>query len=88
MITYRTLCANQAELAELRAAIRDFLRPTGTSSAGRRGGTVGGWDPEFSVRLGNACFVGVTIPCRYGGRRRADSHPRNSRLIDVSTRFR
>ena len=70
MISYAALCANEPELAELRAAIRDFLRadrdefgwsPTVDS-------WLGGWDPEFSARLGDAGFVGLTIPHRYGGR--------------------
>ena len=70
MIPYAALCANEPELAELRAAIRDFLRadrdefgwsPTVDS-------WLGGWDPEFSARLGDAGFVGLTIPHRYGGR--------------------
>ncbi len=70
MISYAALCANEPELSELRAAIRDFLRadrdefgwsPTVDS-------WLGGWDPEFSARLGDAGFVGLTIPHRYGGR--------------------
>ena len=70
MISYAALCANELELSELRAAIRDFLRgdrdefgwsPTVDS-------WLGGWDPEFSARLGDAGFVGLTIPHRYGGR--------------------
>jgi alkylation response protein AidB-like acyl-CoA dehydrogenase len=70
MISYAALCANEPELAELRATIRDFLRadrdefswsPTVDS-------WLGGWDPEFSARLGDAGFVGLTIPHRYGGR--------------------
>ena len=70
MISYAALCANEPELAELRVAIRDFLRadrdkfgwsPTVDS-------WLGGWDAEFSARLGEAGFVGLTIPHRYGGR--------------------
>ena len=70
MISYAALCANEPELAELRAAIRDFLRADrdefGWSPA--VDSWLGGWDPEFSARLGDAGFVGLTIPHRYGGR--------------------
>ncbi|MGA8250267.1 MAG: acyl-CoA dehydrogenase family protein [Mycobacterium sp.] len=70
MISYAALCANEPELAELRAAIRDFLRADrdefGWSPA--VDSWLGGWDAEFSARLGDAGFVGMTIPHRYGGR--------------------
>ena len=70
MISYAALCANEPELAELRAVIRDFLRADrdefGWSPA--VDSWLGGWDPEFSARLGDAGFVGLTIPHRYGGR--------------------
>ena len=70
MISYAALCANEPELAELRAAIRDFLR-TDRDEFGWSpvvDSWLGGWDPEFSARLGDAGFVGLTIPHRYGGR--------------------
>jgi acyl-CoA dehydrogenase len=70
MISYAALCANEPELAELRAAVRDFLRADrdefGWSPA--VDSWLGGWNPEFSARLGDAGFVGLTIPHRYGGR--------------------
>ena len=70
MISYAALCANEPELAELRVAIRDFLR-TDRDEFGWSpvvDSWLGGWDPEFSARLGDAGFVGLTIPHRYGGR--------------------
>jgi alkylation response protein AidB-like acyl-CoA dehydrogenase len=68
--SYAALCANEPELAKLRAAIRDFLR-TDRDKFGWSpvvDSWLGGWDPEFSARLGDAGFVGLTIPHRYGGR--------------------
>ena len=70
MISYAALCANEPELAELRAAIRDFLRADRTEFGWSPtvDSWLGGWDPEFSARLGDAGFIGLTIPHRYGGR--------------------
>ena len=67
---FDVLCANDSELAELRTAIREFLvadreefgwEPAVDSWLAR-------WDAEFSARLGDAGFVGLTIPTEYGGR--------------------
>ncbi|NDJ90070.1 MULTISPECIES: acyl-CoA dehydrogenase family protein [Mycolicibacter] len=69
MPSFEALCANEPELAKLRASIRDFLR----ADRAEFGWTpavdswLGGWDPEFSARLGDAGFVGLTIPRSYGG---------------------
>jgi alkylation response protein AidB-like acyl-CoA dehydrogenase len=69
MSSFEVLCANEPELAKLRDAIRDFLRadrdefgwePTVDS-------WLAGWDEGFSARLGDAGFVGLTIPQSYGG---------------------
>ncbi|MGO8941445.1 MAG: acyl-CoA dehydrogenase family protein [Mycobacterium sp.] len=70
MISYAALCANEPELAELRAATRDFLRADRTEFGWSPAvdSWLGGWDPEFSARLGDAGFIGLTIPHRYGGR--------------------
>jgi alkylation response protein AidB-like acyl-CoA dehydrogenase len=70
MISYAALCANEPELAELRATIRDFLRADRSEFgwSATVDSWLGGWDPEFSARLGDAGFVGLTIPHRYGGR--------------------
>jgi alkylation response protein AidB-like acyl-CoA dehydrogenase len=67
---FDALCANDAELAELRSAVRDFLdadreqfgwQPAVDCWLSR-------WDADFSVRLAEAGFVGLTIPVEYGGR--------------------
>ncbi len=66
---FEALCANDAELARLRSSVRDFLagdrtqfgwEPTVDSWLAR-------WDPDFSARLADAGFVGLTIPTEYGG---------------------
>jgi alkylation response protein AidB-like acyl-CoA dehydrogenase len=67
---FDALCANDADLAGLRSAVRSFL------AADREafGWTpavdcwLSSWDVEFSVRLAEAGFVGLTIPTEYGGR--------------------
>ncbi len=70
MSEFDGLCANDAELAELRSAVRDFLdadrkqfgwKPAVDCWLSR-------WDADFSVRLADAGFVGLTIPAEYGGR--------------------
>jgi alkylation response protein AidB-like acyl-CoA dehydrogenase len=67
---FDALCANDAELAELRSAIRGFL----AADRERFGWQpavdcwLSRWDTDFSVRLADAGFVGLTIPVEYGGR--------------------
>jgi acyl-CoA dehydrogenase len=67
--TFDALCANEPELAKLRTAIREFLRadrhdfgwqPTVDS-------WLASWDEGFSARLGDAGFLGLTIPVQYSG---------------------
>ena len=67
---FDALCANDSELAALRTDIREFVvadreefgwRPAVDSWLAR-------WDAGFSSRLGDAGFVGMTIPTEYGGR--------------------
>ncbi len=66
---FAALCANEPELAELRASVRDFL----VSDRVEFGWTpsvdawLSSWDEEFSARLGDAGFLGLTIPREYGG---------------------
>ena len=76
MTTYAALCANEPELAKLRVAIRDFLRADRAEFNWSPvvDSWLGGWDPEFSARLGDAGFVGLTIPLRYGGRGQSHLH--------------
>jgi alkylation response protein AidB-like acyl-CoA dehydrogenase len=67
---FDALRANDAELAELRSAIRAFL----ATDRDRHGWLpavdcwLSRWDADFSVRLAGAGFVGLTIPTEYGGR--------------------
>jgi alkylation response protein AidB-like acyl-CoA dehydrogenase len=71
---FDALCANDADLAELRSAVRAFL----AADRDEFGWTpavdcwLSSWDPEFSVRLAEAGFIGLTIPVEYGGRAPAD----------------
>jgi alkylation response protein AidB-like acyl-CoA dehydrogenase len=66
---FDALRANDAELAELRSAIRSFL----AADRDRYGWQpavdcwLAKWDADFSIRLAEAGFVGLTIPKRYGG---------------------
>lgn len=68
--SYTALCANEPELALLRDRIREFL------AADRAGfgwqpsvdSWLSSWDEGFSARLGEAGFLGLTIPLQYGGR--------------------
>lgn len=70
MSSFDALCANEPELAALRAAVREFL----TSDRAEFGWQPGvdtwlsQWDEGFSARLGDAGFLGLTIPPEYGGR--------------------
>ncbi len=69
MSEFDALCANDGELATLRTSIRHFL----TADRAAHGWQpavdcwLAKWDPEFSARLADAGFVGLTIPTRYGG---------------------
>ncbi len=62
-------CANEPELAKLRASLREFL----AADRAEFGWTpavdawLSRWDEEFSARLGAAGFLGLTIPREYGG---------------------
>jgi alkylation response protein AidB-like acyl-CoA dehydrogenase len=69
MNSFDELCANDADLAKLRATVREFLeadraefgwQPTVDS-------WLSCWDEGFSARLGDAGFLGLTIPVQYGG---------------------
>lgn len=70
MSEFDALCANDADLAKLRVAVREFL----AADRERFGWTpavdcwLSSWDTDFSARLAEAGFVGLTIPVEYGGR--------------------
>lgn len=66
---FAAACANEPELAALRASVREFLH----ADRAEFGWTpkvdawLSSWDEEFSARLGDAGFLGLTIPREYGG---------------------
>ncbi|GFG53143.1 acyl-CoA dehydrogenase [Mycolicibacterium agri] len=69
MSEFDALCANDGELAELRTSIREFL-DTDRAAHGWTPAVdswLAKWDPDFSARLADAGFVGLTIPTEYGG---------------------
>ncbi|MGE0214656.1 acyl-CoA dehydrogenase family protein [Mycolicibacterium sp.] len=74
--TFAALCADDPELAALRADVRDFLRADQRAHGWRPAvdSWLSCWDEGFSARLGAAGFVGVTIPPRYGGGGRGHLH--------------
>jgi alkylation response protein AidB-like acyl-CoA dehydrogenase len=59
------------ETQALRSEVREFL---GQTLAGRtaigRAGSWGGFDPEFSLKVGARGWIGMTWPKRYGGHER------------------
>jgi alkylation response protein AidB-like acyl-CoA dehydrogenase len=69
MNSFDALCANEPELAKLRTSIRDFLRADRAEFGWQPAvdSWLGSWDEGFSARLGDAGFLGLTIPVPYGG---------------------
>jgi alkylation response protein AidB-like acyl-CoA dehydrogenase len=69
MTSFEALCANEPQLAKLRASIRDFLRADRAEFGWQPAvdSWLGKWDEGFSARLGDAGFIGLTIPQEYGG---------------------
>ncbi len=69
MSSFDLLCANEPELAKLRASIRDFLAADRDEFRWepRVDSWLSCWDEGFSARLGAAGFLGLTIPPAYGG---------------------
>ena len=66
---FAALCANEPELADLRASVRDFLVVDRVEFGWTPSvdAWLSSWDEEFSARLGDAGFLGLTIPREYGG---------------------
>jgi acyl-CoA dehydrogenase len=69
MSSFDALCANEPELAKLRTSIREFLRADRAEFGWQPAvdSWLGGWDEGFSARLGDAGFLGLTIPVTYDG---------------------
>ena len=67
-----------AEQEELREAVRSFLRddPAVGARPFPEDGWIAGFDPDFSRRLAERGWVGMTWPTRYGGsaRRKSQRH--------------
>lgn len=76
MSEFDALCANDGDLAELRAAVRQFI----SSDRATHGwepeidSWLTSWDAAFSERLADAGYVGLTIPPEYGGHGRGFLH--------------
>ena len=70
MTEFDALCANDSELAPYGQTSASFSSPIAKSSAGEPAvdSWLARWDAGFSSRLGDAGFVGMTIPTEYGGR--------------------
>lgn len=66
---FSVLCANEPELAKLRASLREFLEADQTEFGWQPAADawLSKWDEPFSARLGDAGFLGLTIPTDYGG---------------------
>ena len=59
------------EAQKVRGEIRDFLnRELGDRSASKRALSWGGFDRDFSRKLGQAGFIAMTWPRKYGGHER------------------
>lgn len=76
MDDFDALRADDGDLAELRADVRRFLAEDAAQFGWRPGVDcwLSKWDADFSVRLAQAGFVGLTIPVEYGGRGRSHMH--------------
>ncbi len=76
MDDFDALRADDDELAELRRDLRRFLAEDARKFGWQPGVDcwLSKWDADFSVRLAEAGFVGLTIPVEYGGRGRSHMH--------------
>jgi alkylation response protein AidB-like acyl-CoA dehydrogenase len=66
---FDALRANEPELAELRASVREFLRADRAEFGWVPDvdSWLGQWNEGFSARLGAAGFLGLIVPQKYGG---------------------
>jgi acyl-CoA dehydrogenase len=66
---FEALCANDPELATLRASVREFVAADRAQFHWQPAvdAWLSQWDADFSARLGEAGFLGLTIPTEYGG---------------------
>ena len=73
---FAALCANEPELAALRAEVRAFLSADRAEFGWQPtvDAWLSSWDEGFSARLGDAGFLGLTIPRDYGGQGRSHLH--------------
>ena len=70
-IFHFTLTELPPEAESLRAEVREFVRETvGDGAPHHRARTWGGFDPEFSRKLGARGWIGMTWPKLYGGHER------------------
>lgn len=67
--SYAALCANDPELAALRRRLREFLEVDRDQFGWQPAvdAWLSCWDEQFSARMGDAGFLGLTIPRKYGG---------------------
>jgi acyl-CoA dehydrogenase len=73
---FDALCANDGELADLRASVRGFITADRAAHGWQPAidSWLTSWDAGFSERLADAGFVGLTIPPEYGGHGRGFLH--------------
>ena len=66
---FAALCVNEPELAKLRGELREFLAADRAEFGWQPAvdAWLSKWDEPFSARLGDAGFLGLTIPQEYGG---------------------
>ena len=67
--SFEALNVNEPELAKLRGALREFLIADRAEFSWQPAvdAWLSKWDEAFSARLGDAGFLGLTIPPEYGG---------------------
>ena len=67
--TFAAMCVNEPELATLRGSLREFLVADRAEFGWQPcvDAWLSSWDEQFSARLGDAGFLGLTIPTQYGG---------------------